>query len=152
MSWPAAVLWVAMIAALFSRGPGLLYLLVSTGAFGSLQMLPFSGGVNVLPQSACAALFVCKVLVQRGNIMRGIESALDPQRMILFTAFVVYAVVGALVLPRTFLGLLEVVPISAPMYGTDILHPSSGNYTQSCYIMLSYGTALAFSTIGRSER
>ncbi len=151
MSWPAAVLWVMMIAALFSRGPGLLYLLVCTGAFGSLQMLPFSGGVNVLPQSACAALFVCKVLVQRGNITRGIESALDPQRMMLFTAFVVHAVFGALILPRTFLGLFEVVPISAPMFGTDILRPASGNYTQSCYIMLSYGTALAFSTIGQSD-
>lgn len=151
MSWPAAVLWVMMIAALFSRGPGLLYLLVCTGAFGSLQMLPFSGGVNVLPQSACAALFVCKVLVQRGNITRGIESALDPQRMMLFTAFVIHAVFGALILPRTFLGLFEVVPISAPMFGTDILRPASGNYTQSCYIMLSYGTALAFSTIGGSD-
>ncbi len=151
MSWPAAVLWIMMIAALFSRGPSLLYLLVCTGAFGSLQMLPFSGGVNVLPQSACAALFVCKVLSQRGNITRGIESALDPQRMILFTAFVVYAVFGALILPRTFLGLFEVVPISAPMFGTDILRPASGNYTQSCYIMLSYGTALAFSTIGQSD-
>lgn len=151
MSWPAAVLWVLIVVALFARGPSLLYLLVSTGAFGSLQMLPFSGGVNVLPQSACAALFVCKVLVQRGNIMRATESALDPQRMILFTAFVVYAVFGALVLPRTFLGLLEVVPISAPMSGTDILRPSSGNYTQSCYIMLSYGTALSFSMMGQSD-
>lgn len=150
MSWPAAVLWVLMIAALFSRGPGLLYLLMITGAFGSLQMLPFSGGVNMLPQSACAALFVCKAMVHRGNVMRGVEAALDPQRMILFTAFVGYAVFGAVVLPRAFLGLFEVVPISAPISGTDILRPGSGNYTQSCYILLSYGTALTFSTIGQS--
>ena len=68
MSWPAAVLWVLMIAAVLSRGPSLLYLLMITGAFGSLQMLPFNGGVNLLPQSACAALFVCKALIQRGNI------------------------------------------------------------------------------------
>lgn len=150
MSWPAVVLWGLMIAALFSRGPGLLYLLLITGAFGSLQMLPFNGGVNMLPQSTCAALFVCKAMVHRGNIMRGVESAIDPQRMILFTAFVGYAVFGALVLPRAFLGLLEVVPISAPMFGTDILRPGSGNFTQSCYIMLSYGTALTFSMIGQS--
>lgn len=151
MSWPAVVLWVLMIAALFSRGPGLLYLLIITGAFGSLQMLPFSGGVNMLPQSTCAALFVCKAMVHRGNIVRGAEAALDPQRMILFTAFVGYAVFGAVVLPRAFQGLLEVVPISAPMFGTDILRPGSGNYTQSCYILLSYGTALTFSTIGQSS-
>ncbi len=150
MSWPAAVLWILMIGAVFSRGPSLLYLMMITGAFGSLQMLPFNGGVNLLPQSACAALFVCKALTQRGNIMRGIESALDPQRMILFSAFVVYAVFGAFVLPRVFLGLFEVVPISAPISGTDILRPSSGNFTQSCYIMLSYGTALTFSILGQS--
>jgi len=150
VSWPAAVLWVLMIAAVLSRGPSLLYLLMITGAFGSLQMLPFSGGVNLLPQSACAALFVCKALVQRGNITRGIESALDPQRMILFTTFIGYGVFGAVILPRAFLGLLEVVPISAPISGTDILRPSSGNYTQSCYLMLSYGTALTFSIIGQS--
>ena len=150
MSWPAAVLWVLMIAAVMSRGPGLLYMMLITGVFGSLQMLPFSGGVNLLPQSACAALFVCKALVHRGNITRGIESALDPQRLLLLSAFVGYAVFGAVVLPRTFQGLLEVVPISAPISGTDILRPGSGNFTQSCYTLLSYGTALTFSLIGQS--
>ncbi|TXM99294.1 hypothetical protein FV242_26025 [Methylobacterium sp. WL64] len=150
MSWPAAVLWILMIGAILSRGPNLLYLMLIAGAFGSLQMLPFNGGVNLLPQSACAALFVGKAMVQRGNIMRGIESALDSQRMILFSAFVGYAVFGAVILPRAFLGLFEVVPISAPISGTDILRPGSGNITQSCYIMLSYGTAVTLSVVGHS--
>ena len=139
-----------MLGAICSRGPSLLYLTMGAGAFGSLQMLPFNGGVNLLPQSACAALFVCKVLVQRGNIMRGLEAALDPQRILLFSAFISYAVFGAVILPRAFLGLVEVVPISAPISGTDILRPGSGNFTQSCYIMLSYGTALTFCIIGQS--
>jgi hypothetical protein len=120
------------------------------GSFGSLQMLPFSGSINLLPQSTCAALFVIKALVQRGNILCALDSALDPKRMILFTAFVVYAVFSAIVLPRVFFGLFEVVPISITMSGAEILHPSSGNITQSCYFLLSYGTSLIFSLIGHS--
>ncbi|MEG9502538.1 MAG: hypothetical protein MIN69_11875 [Methylorubrum extorquens] len=151
MSWPAALLWVLIFAAAVSNGPGLLYLLMVCGAFGSLQMLPGSGGANLLPQSACAAVFVCKVLVQRGNVMRGVEAALDPQRLALFSAFLVYALFGAVVLPRVFSGMIEVVPVSAFRFGTDILKPGAGNITQSGYMMLSYATALAFTVIGQTE-
>jgi hypothetical protein len=151
VSWPAVVVWILIIGSTFSRGPGLLYLTFVTGAFGTLQMMPFSSSVNLLPQSACAALLVCKAMIFRGNLMRALESALSLQRLILFSAFVVCAVFGAIILPRAFLGLLEVVPISAPISGTDILRPSSGNFTQSCYIILSYTTALTFSIIGQSD-
>ncbi|KQQ26409.1 hypothetical protein ASF53_20975 [Methylobacterium sp. Leaf123] len=151
MSWPAALLWVLIFAAAVSNGPGLLYLLMVCGAFGSLQMLPGSGGANLLPQSACAAVFVCKVLIQRGNVLRGVEAALDPQRLALFSAFLVYALFGAVVLPRVFSGMIEVVPVSAFRFGTDILKPGAGNITQSGYMMLSYATALAFTVIGQTE-
>ncbi|TXN75906.1 hypothetical protein FV228_02115 [Methylobacterium sp. WL18] len=151
MSWPAVILWVLLIYFCASRGPGLLYLMLISGTFGSLQMLPFSGGVNLLPQSACAAAFVMKALVQRGNISRAIDSAIDLQRMALFTVFVIYGVFSAFVFPRAFLGLFEVVPISITLSGADILHPSSGNFTQSCYFILSYATSLIFSVIGLSS-
>lgn len=151
MSWPAALLWVLIFTAAVSNGPGLLYLLMVCGAFGSLQMLPGSGGANLLPQSACAAVFVCKVLIQRGNVLRGVEAALDPQRLALFSAFLVYALFGAVVLPRMFSGMIEVVPVSAFRFGTDILKPGAGNITQSGYMMLSYATALAFTIIGQTE-
>ncbi|SFK33590.1 hypothetical protein [Methylorubrum salsuginis] len=151
MSWPAALLWVLIVAAAASNGPGLLYLLMVCGAFGSLQMLPGSGGATLLPQSVCAAVFVCKVLIQRGNVLRGVEAALDPQRLLLFTAFLVYALFGAVVLPRLFAGMIEVVPVSAFRFGTDILKPGAGNITQSGYMMLSYAATLAFAIIGQTD-
>lgn len=152
MSWPAVLLWLAMMAAAASRGPALLYLVMIAGSFGSMQMLPGSGGgANLLPQSACAALLIGKVLMQRGNITRGTEAALDPQRLALFTAFLVYAVLGALVLPRVFAGMFEVVPVSAFRFGTDILKPGAGNITQSCYMALSYATTLCFTIIGQTD-
>ncbi|MCJ2023081.1 hypothetical protein [Methylobacterium sp. J-067] len=138
--------------AAFARGPALLYALMISGSFGTLQMLPGSGGgANLLPQSVCAVLFVAKVLAQPGNFTRAVEAALDPRRLALFSAFLVYSVVGALVLPRLFAGVFEVVPVSAFSFGTDILRPSSGNFTQSCYMALSYATTLCFSIIGQSE-
>lgn len=151
MSWPAALLWVLIFAAAASNGPGLLYLLMACGAFGSLQMLPGSGGANLLPQSACAAVFIGKVLIQRGNVLRAVEAGLDPQRLALFSAFLVYALFGAVVLPRVFSGMIEVVPVSAFRFGTDILKPGAGNITQSGYMMLSYATALSFTVIGQTE-
>ncbi|WP_342165837.1 hypothetical protein [Methylobacterium sp. SD21] len=152
MSWPAVLLWLAIMAAAASRGPALLYLVLITGSIGSMQMLPGSGGgANLLPQSACAALLIGKVLIQRGNITRGTEAALDPQRLALFSAFLIYAVLGALVLPRVFAGMFEVVPVSAFRFGTDILKPSTGNITQSCYMALSYATTLCFTIIGQTD-
>lgn len=150
MSWPAVLLWVLILAAAASNGPGLLYLLMVCGVFGSLQMLPGSSA-NLLPQSACAAVFIGKVLVQRGNVLRGVEAALDPQRLLLFTAFVAYALFGAVVLPRLFSGMIEVVPVSAFKFGTDILKPGAGNITQSGYMVLSYAACLAFTIIGQTE-
>lgn len=151
MSWPAALLWVLIFAAAASNGPGLLYLLMACGAFGSLQMLPGSGGANLLPQSACAAVFIGKVLIQRGNVLRAVEAGLDPQRLALFSAFLVYALFGAVVLPRVFSGMIEVVPVSAFRFGTDILKPGAGNITQSCYMTLSYATTLVFAVLGQAE-
>lgn len=151
MSWPAAVLWVMMIAASFSRGPALIYLLFFCSAFGTLQMLPGSGTVNLLPQSACAVFLICKVMAQRGNITRGLEAALDPARLALFTAFLVYSVAASFLLPRIFSGLFEVVPVSAPRLGTDILRVTSGNISQTSYMIISYATALCFTVIGQTE-
>ena len=151
MSWPAALLWGLMLVAVFSNGPSLLYLLFITGCFGSLQMLPGSGGATLLPQSACAALFACKVLVQRGNPTRALEAAVDPRRLALFSAFLLYAVVGAQVMPRVFANMFEVVPVSALRFGTDVLKPGAGNFTQSGYMALSYGTTLCFTIIGQTD-
>jgi hypothetical protein len=47
--------------------------------------------------------------------------------------------------------MIEVVPVSAFRFGTDILKPGAGNITQSGYMTLSYATTLAFTVIGQTE-
>ncbi|GJD37205.1 hypothetical protein FMGBMHLM_4132 [Methylobacterium aerolatum] len=142
-----------IIAAAFSRGPWLIYIMFASGAFGMLQMAPGDGGgLNVLPQAACAAVFVLKVLSQPGNIPRAVDAALDPYRIGLLTAFTLYGVIGSYCLPRLFAELAYVVPVSSDVVGgTEVLRPSKGNITQSCYLLLSYGTTLAFCIIGATK-
>ena len=153
MSWPAALFWAMIVSAMLSDGPALLYLLPISGAFLSLQMLPdFIGGANLLPPTVCAAALVAKVASQRGNLARGLEAALDPARVGLFTAFIVYAASTAFLLPRIFAGLILVIPASASndadLYGGRLLAPGFGNFSQTAYLVISYLTVVAFSVIG----
>ena len=150
MSWPAVVLWVLILAASMLRGPALLYLLYVTGVFGTVQMIPGDASVNLLPQSVCAVFFIAKVFQQRGNLVKILEIAVDPERMGLFTAFLAYALLTAIVLPRLFAGQIEVMPISY-VSGTSLLFPSSGNVTQCGYLVLAFGTALCFALIAWRE-
>ncbi len=88
-----------------SSGPAALYAVSVVGGFMSLQMLPGEGGgLNLLPQSVFAAVLIGKVALGRGNLLRAAEAALDPARLGLFTAFMVYAILTALLLPHMFAG------------------------------------------------
>lgn len=149
MSWPAAVIWVIMLWAAVSPGPMLIYVLFVTGVFGSLQMLPggAAGGTNVLPQSICAVIFVTKVLLQRGNLVRAFEAGLDLRRAGLFAGFAAFAVAGAFVLPRLFAGVVQVIPVSY-QGSADLVGPTTSNVTQSGYMLISFATTLTFSVVG----
>lgn len=153
MSWPAAVLWALLPLLMLLRGPALLYMTLIVSVFMSLQMLPGEGdGANLLPVTLYAAALAARVFVMPGNVLRGVESALDMRRMGLFTAFIVYAVMSAVLLPRMFAGLVEVIPISGGSFdGPSLVQPRSGNITQSGYILVSYSTALALSVIGSRD-
>ena len=152
MSWPAVVLWAMIVVASLSNGPALIYMLPMMGAFMSLQMLPGNiGGANLLPESVCAAALVVKVASQRGNLLRGLEAALNPARFGLFTAFIVYGTLTALLLPRIFAGQVEVIPASgadAVLDAGSLLKLGFGNFSQTCYLMISFLTIAAFSVIG----
>ncbi|MDR3494223.1 MAG: hypothetical protein P4L82_06440 [Ancalomicrobiaceae bacterium] len=150
MSWPAIVLWILIVPAVASSGPVLIYLVMVTGVFMSLQMLPGdAAGANLLPQTVYACALICKVAVAPGNLLRGLELMLDPRRLGLFTAFVVFGIVTAIALPRVFGGLVEVIPVSgAALTGSSLLEPRSGNITQTGYMLISYLTAVAFAIIG----
>ena len=99
-----------------------------------------------------AAALILKVALAPGNVMRGLEAALDVRRLGLFTAFILYSLLGALLLPRMFAGLVEVIPVSgAGLDGPSLVQPRAGNITQPCYMVISYLTALAFAVIGSRE-
>ena len=150
MSWPALVLWALIPLVAISRGPAALYATSVAGAFMSLQMLPGDGlSMNLLPQTVFAAALVGKVALQRGNLLRAAEAALDPARLGLFTAFIVFSILTAIVLPRLFAGLIEVIPVAgADLTGASVLTPRSGNITQTAYMLVSYFTAVAIAVIG----
>lgn len=154
MTWPAVVLWICIFGGLWSSGPALLYVFAVSQSFGTLQMLPGEslGGVNILPQSVCAAVLVAKIVLQRGNIVRGLATAFDPGRAGLLMAFLNYSVLTALLLPRIFAGQVDVVPISgAIVSGTSVLAPAPGNVTQTAYVILSTVTVLAISVVGTRQ-
>jgi hypothetical protein len=150
MSWPAIVLWALIVPIALSRGPATLYAVSVVGAFMSLQMLPGEGQtMNLLPQTVFAAALIAKIALAPGNVLRAAEAAIDPARLGLFTAFIVYSVVGAFVLPRLFAGMVEVIPVSgADLTGASLLMPRSGNITQTAYMLISYLTAVALAVIG----
>jgi hypothetical protein len=150
VSWPAILLWALIGPIAFSSGPAVLYATLISVIFMSLQMLPVGGaGANLLPQTVFAAVLVGKVFLTRGNLVRAAEASIDPSRLGLFTAFLVFSIVTAIILPRAFAGLIEVIPVSgADLSGASLLAPRSGNITQSLYMLLSYCTALAFAVIG----
>ena len=150
MSWPAILLWAILAPIALSSGPAALYAISVVAGFMSLQMLPGEGGgMNLLPQSVFAVVLIGKVALGRGNLLRATEAALDPVRLGLFTAFMAYGILTALLLPHMFAGLVEVIPVGgADLTGGSLLVPRSGNVTQTGYMLISYLTAVAFAVIG----
>ncbi|MBO0732729.1 MAG: hypothetical protein J2P49_00095 [Methylocapsa sp.] len=145
-TWPAAVFWLLIAAGTFWRGPGLLYVFTAAGAFGTLLMVPgeLVGKVNILPQPVCAVFLVLKILLQREQIARAVNTLLDPARLGFLFLFLVYGLVSAYIMPRLFAHTVTVIPITATVNWPVALEPSSGNITQSAYLALSIGVSLAF--------
>ena len=146
------VIWVAILLAFFSRGSFLIFLFIATEAFGTVQMLPGDGGgINLLPQTTCAAFLVLKIFSKPSNCLRAISLGLKYKQAGLFTLFIFSSLIGSRLLPSLFAEVIEVVPVSGGQVGTDILRPSFSNITQMCYLSISYATTLAFATIGSSN-
>lgn len=149
MSWPAILLWALVVPLSLAPGPALIYATLMVNVFMSLQMLPGSGGSTLLPISVYEAALAMRFLLGPGNVLRGFEAALDMRRLGLLTAFLVYGLASAIVLPRVFSGMVAVIPVAgASLDGPSLLMPRSGNFTQSGYMIVSYLVVLAFAEIG----
>ena len=153
MTWPAVVLWLYFLGAALSRGPALLYAFSVAGAFQTLQMLPGEalGGANLLPQSICAVFLIGKFLARPANLVAGLAVAIDVRRLAFLSAFLLYAVSTAFVLPWLFQDRTTVISEGAPMNGLTLLRPSAQNVTQSGYMIISVLTCVVFTVLGTRD-
>jgi hypothetical protein len=151
MTWPAIVGWILILIGLLPRSPlFLLYLFFAFGAFMSLNMLGASS-VNLVPQSACAVFLVCKVLLSKGQLSRAVDAAIDPARLGLLFAFLLYALFSAYVMPRLFAHMVETVSMNTEVQWATLLEPTSANISQSGYMTASAGIALIFALSGEDS-
>jgi len=149
MTWPGVVVWVLIFFGLWPRSPlPLLYLLFGFGAFMSLSIVP--GGTNVIPQSACAVFFVMKTLLSNGQMSRAVDAAIDPTRLGLLFAFLLYALFASYVMPRLFANMVETVAMNPEVSWATMLGPTSANITQPAYMIASVGVAFAIALSGES--
>jgi hypothetical protein len=130
MTWPAVDALVLMFLGMLPRSPYfLLYLFFGLAPFGSLSMLGDTGGVNILPQSVCGVLLVCKLLLAKGQISRAFDTAIDPAKLGFLFAFLFYALFSAYGMPRFFAHMMEIVEMNpvnpgvSASAGDGQLHP-----------------------------
>jgi hypothetical protein len=132
----AAVGWLA-------GGPLIVGLLASL-AFGSTAAVTL-GGSTPLIYAFFAALLVAAVAARR-RIWRDLGDVFGSIRPIwVLCSLMIYAVVGAVLLPRLFVGQTSVFvkPPGRMSIVEDSLAPVSGNITQSAYFVLGGLTAIA---------
>jgi hypothetical protein len=145
MTWPAIVVWILIFAGLLRRSPlYLVYLFFGLGAFMSLTVLPAEGSVTLVPQSACAIFLVGKMLLAKGQLSRAFDAAIDPARLGLLFAFLIYALFSAFLMPRLFANMVETVAMNSQVAWGTLLQPSSSNIAQSGYMTASVGVAFVF--------
>ena len=153
MTWPAIILWILIAGAVASRGlQWLFYMFYISGAFGTLLMVPGNavGGINLLAQSFCAVFIVTKLAVQP-KVLAGVAAlALDFRKLGFLALFLVWSLFTAYVMPRVFMGRVNVVPIVPFVPDPQPLVPTAANLTQSAYIALSIGLVLVCAAAGRT--
>jgi hypothetical protein len=152
VTWPAALLWVLILAAALSRGPLILYLFSSTVIFGALSMAPaaVTGGLNLPAQTVCAAVLIVKVMLRSNNLSMALRHGLDIRKLGLLGFFMVYILATTLIYPRLFGGQVQLYSLNAAGSLTP-LGPSSTNFTQTIYLLISSAMVFVFGMAGRSD-
>lgn len=153
MTWPAIVLWLLIGLGAVSRRPLLLYLFSTTAIFGDLTVLPLglTGGLNLQPQTLCAMLLVGKFLLDSRNRNEALRLAFDFRQLGLLTAFLVYAALTSVVLPRLFNGEVMVYSLNAAASETP-LTTTSANFSQIIYLSLSVCMVFVFAGAVQNRR
>lgn len=140
MTAPVIVLWLAILGALTVRRDMMLYLFNATVAFGGMTMLPpgLTGGLNLPAQTVCAAMLIGLCLFDPAIRARIALWAMDIHRLGVLALFGIFGALSAMILPRLFAGTIPVFSLNAAA-SESLLHPSSANFSQMIYILVSVG-------------
>jgi hypothetical protein len=144
----ATLLTLGLIAICFlRRDNALLYLAFALLAFGSLSVVP--GGTTVLAASLAFLLLAGKVFTRPGAVDEVVRAA-RLRDMGLLIAFMVLAVVWAIIVPRVSGNDIFVYPMAVGLTSFPVrLQPTSANINQSIYQIISCGVALSFYLLSR---
>jgi hypothetical protein len=116
---------------------GIVVLMIGTllGAAAALK-LPALGGANMLPGHLLLPFYLLALVRQPGAISEMIRSLAFPKPGFWLALFIAYGFVTALLLPRLFAGVIEVLTIDREADGIFVLPlaPSTSNITQPVYL------------------
>ncbi|CAL4869856.1 hypothetical protein MMA231_04148 (plasmid) [Asticcacaulis sp. MM231] len=141
--------------ALFKPTKWLLIAAFALPAFGSLAILPpaLTGGISLLVGAAAFMFLLAKVMMTPGGFSGVVRNAMTLKYMGLLTLFTIVAVIGAFTLPKIFIGDVYVIPLrpSGRFLIAEPLQPTSGNLTQSAYLVISFLTAAVFAHLTKTK-
>jgi len=154
---PVGILFVAFgaLVSLFGIGPAIC-VAVGSVAFTSttLMAIPGMGGASItIPQVGLGLLLLLAVL-RRGSLDRLLAVLRDEPAAQALCLFAVLATAGALLLPRLFAGETEVFTLArvAEIIIAVPLRPSSGNITQTLYMLSDVAAFLCVLVLVRDAR
>lgn len=150
---PSLICLAFLVFALFRPIRWLFIAAFALPAFGSLAVLPpnLTGGISLLVDSAAFIFLILKVFMTPKGADVFWRDAFSARRMGLLLMFTIVAVIGAMVLPKAFIGQVYVIPLrpSGKFLIAEPLQPTNGNITQSAYLVISFMTAAVFCGMAR---
>lgn len=150
---PSLLCLAFLVVALFRPMRWLFIAAFALPAFGSLAVLPpnLTGGISLLVDSAAFMFLIAKVFFTPGGADVFWRDGFALRRMGLLLLFTIVAVIGAMTLPKAFIGQVYVIPLrpSGKFLIAEPLQPTNGNITQSAYLVISFMTAVAFCGMSR---
>lgn len=153
---PSTYLTLAAIFALFVVGPWRgLWLFVSLVPFGAAAAfnLPAVGGATIGPTELTIVAMLAITALAPGGPDRMLGTLRPGQPGFWLLLVIVYSVLASAFLPRVFEGQTDIFSLSRSVNTDGIisipLRPSSGNITQTFYLLLSAAAFLALATLYR---
>jgi hypothetical protein len=147
----SAIFLLILIGSYFGKLPRLFSLVFVFQLFSSMALLPpdLVGGSSFTPGSFAAFFFVVKALSSAQIRNESVHCAFNFKQLGFLTLFLFVAVVGAFVLPRMFEGSVHVYTMRTAHF--EFVAPSTSNYTQAAYLILSTLVATSVCTLAQKD-